>query len=49
MIGNVLTVTHSLSFMESRISPENYPEFRNFVNAALRAERLRLRVVKSGL
>jgi hypothetical protein len=43
---NILTATHSLSFTQSRIPPEKYPDFRDFVNAALRAERQRLRVVK---
>jgi hypothetical protein len=46
---NVLTVAHTLSFTQSRISPEKYPEFRDFVNAVLRAERQRLRVSKIAL
>jgi len=45
-IGNILTATHTLSFTQSRIPPEKYPEFRDFVNASLRTERQRLRVVK---
>jgi hypothetical protein len=44
--GNVLLATHTLSFIVSRIPPEKYPDFRDFVNAALRAERQRLRVQK---
>ena len=46
VIENVLIATHSLSFTQSRIPPEKYPEFRDFVNASLRAERQRLRLVK---
>jgi hypothetical protein len=45
--GNVLIATHTLSFTQSRIAPEKYPEFRDFVNASLRAERQRLRIVKT--
>ena len=44
---NVLVATQTLSFTHSRISPEQYPEFRDFVNAFLRVERQRLRVVKA--
>ena len=44
--GNVLLATQTLSFTVSRIPPEKYPDFRDFVNAALRAERQRLRVQK---
>src|SRR6266853_764262 len=44
--GNVLLATQILSFTVSRIPPEKYPEFRDFVNASLRAERQRLRVQK---
>jgi hypothetical protein len=43
--GNLLVVTHSLSFTMSRIPPEKYAEFRDFVNSASRAERVRLRAV----
>ena len=46
MSGNVLLATHTLSFTQSRISPEKYAEFRDFVNASLRVERQRLRVMK---
>jgi hypothetical protein len=45
--GNAFLVTDTLTFTLSRIPPEKYPDFRDFVNSALRAERLRLRVVKS--
>jgi Domain of Unknown Function with PDB structure (DUF3857)/Transglutaminase-like superfamily len=44
--GNVLLATQTLSFTVSRVPPEKYPEFRDFVNASLRAERQRLRVQK---
>ena len=44
--GNVLVASQILSFTVSRIPPEKYPGFRDFVNASLRAERQRLRVVK---
>jgi hypothetical protein len=43
---NVLIASQTLTFTQSRIPPEKYPEFRDFVNASLRAERQRLRVVK---
>ena len=45
--GNVLTAKEVLSFTKSRISPEEYPSFREFVNSWFRAEKARLRVVKS--
>lgn len=44
--GNVLFATQTLSFTQARISPEKYPAFRDFVNASLRTERQRLRVVR---
>jgi len=44
--GNVLLATQTLTFTVSRISPEKYPDFRDFINAAIRAERQRLRVLK---
>ena len=44
--GNILLATQTLSFTVSRIPPEKYPDFRDFVNASLRAERQRLRVQK---
>jgi len=45
--GNVLNAKEVLTFTKSRISPEEYPSFREFVNAWFRAERTRLRAVKS--
>lgn len=45
--GSAFLVTDTLTFGLSRIPPEKYPGFRDFVNSALRAERQRLRVVKS--
>jgi hypothetical protein len=44
--GNVLLATQTLSFTVSRIPPEKYLAFRDFVNASFRAERQRLRVQK---
>ena len=44
--GKALLATQTLSFTVSRIPPEKYPDFRDFVNASLRAERQRLRVQK---
>jgi hypothetical protein len=43
--GNVLTASENLSFSQGLIPPEKYMEFRDFVNASIRAERQRLRVV----
>ncbi|HTC64921.1 MAG TPA: DUF3858 domain-containing protein [Candidatus Saccharimonadales bacterium] len=43
--GNVLTALENLSFSQGLIQPEKYMEFRDFVNASIRAERQRLRVV----
>lgn len=43
--GNVLTASENLSFSQGLILPEKYMEFRDFVNASIRAERQRLRVV----
>ena len=45
--GNTLVATQRVSFAQSRISPEKYPEFRDFVNAYIRATRLRVRVVSA--
>ena len=45
MNGNVVTATQTISFLESRIPPEKYPGFRDFVNSYLRATRQRVRVV----
>jgi hypothetical protein len=47
MNGNVLLASENLSFSQGLISPEKYMEFRDFVNASIRAERQRLRVVTS--
>ena len=44
--GNVLLATQIFSFTVSRIPPEKYPDYRDFVNDSLRAERQRLRVQK---
>jgi hypothetical protein len=44
--GNALMATETLSFTQSRVEPDKYPAFRDFVNASIRAERQRLRVVK---
>lgn len=43
--GNALLATEKLTFTMSRIPPEKYGAFRDFVNSALRAERERLRVL----
>ena len=45
MSGNVLVATQTVSFTQSRILPDKYPDFRDFVNAYIRATRQRLRVV----
>ena len=47
MSGNVLVARQMVSFAQSRISPEKYPEFRDFVNTYIRATRQRLRVVSA--
>jgi hypothetical protein len=47
MDGNVLVATQMVSFEQSRISPQKYPDFRDFVNAYIRANRQRLRVVRA--
>jgi transglutaminase-like putative cysteine protease len=44
--GNVLHGTRIISYTQSRIPPEKYPAFREFVIGNLRLERLRLRVEK---
>lgn len=43
--GNALVVKNTLIFGMSRIPAEKYAEFRDFVNAVSRAERMRLRAV----
>ncbi len=45
--GSRVVATETLTFTVSRIPPEKYADFRGFVNSALRAERLRLRVAKN--
>ncbi len=45
MSGNALVAVQTVSFAQSRILPDKYPDFRNFVNAYIRATRQRLRVV----
>jgi Domain of Unknown Function with PDB structure (DUF3857)/Domain of Unknown Function with PDB structure (DUF3858)/Transglutaminase-like superfamily len=45
--GNILRVVQILSYSQSRISPEKYPAFREYVNGTLRLEKQRLRIVKS--
>jgi hypothetical protein len=47
MSGNVLVASQTLSFAQSRIPPDQYPDFRDFVNSYIRATRLRLRVVNA--
>jgi hypothetical protein len=47
MSGNVLVATQTVSFAQSRILPEKYPDFRDFVNAYIRATRQRLRVMNA--
>ena len=49
MNGNILLATENLSFSQSLIPPEKYMQFRDFVNASIRAERQRLRVVSAAL
>jgi hypothetical protein len=45
MSDNVLIATQTVSFAQSRILLDRYPDFRDFVNAYLRATRQRLRVM----
>ena len=47
MSGDALVATQSVSFTQSRILPDKYPDLRNFVNAYIRATRLRLRMVNA--
>jgi hypothetical protein len=42
--GNVLLAKQTQSFVLTRIPPEKYAKFRDFINASLRAESRRLRV-----
>ena len=45
--GSVLHATRTISYTQSRIPPEKYSAFREFVIENLRLEKLRLRMVKS--
>jgi hypothetical protein len=45
MSGSVLLATQTVSFAQSRILPEKYPGFRDFVNAYIRATRQQVRVI----
>jgi hypothetical protein len=45
--GNNLVASLTLSFTQSRISPEQYPAFRDFLNSCLRVEMQRIRIVKA--
>jgi hypothetical protein len=47
MNGNVLNASENLSFSQSLIPPEKYMDFRDFVNASIRAGRQRLRIVNA--
>jgi hypothetical protein len=47
MKGNVLQATKTITFTLTRIPPEKYPAFRDFVNSFLRMDRQRLRLVKN--
>jgi hypothetical protein len=47
MSGNVLVATQTVSFAQSRIPPEKYLDFRDFVNGYIRATRQRLRVMNA--
>jgi hypothetical protein len=45
--GDNLLATLTLTYAQSRIPPEQYAAFRDFLNACLRAEMQRIRVVKA--
>jgi hypothetical protein len=47
MSGDALVATQTVSFAESLIPPDKYSDFRDFVNAYIRATRQRLRVVNA--
>ena len=47
MSSGVLVASQTVSFSQSRISPEKYPDFRDFVNTYIRATRQRLRMVSA--
>ncbi len=46
---DALIATQRVSFTESRIPPEKYPAFRDFVNSYIRATHQRVRVVAASL
>jgi hypothetical protein len=45
--GNILVATQTVSFTQSRILPDKYANFRDFVNTYIRATRQRLRVMNA--
>jgi len=47
MNGGVLVASQTVSFSQNRIPLEKYPDFRDFVNAYIRATRQRLRMVSA--
>ncbi len=47
MSGNALLATQTVSFAQSRILPDKYPDFRDFVNTYIRASRQRIRVINA--
>ncbi len=46
MSGNAILAKQTFSFTQSRIPPEKYPAYREFMISCLRAERERLRISK---
>lgn len=47
MSGEALVATQTVSLVQSRIAPDKYPSFRDFVNSYLRATRQSVRVVSA--
>jgi hypothetical protein len=47
MNGDALVAMQMMSFAQSRIPPDKYPDFRDFVNTYIRATRQRVRVVNA--
>jgi hypothetical protein len=47
MSGNVLVAAQNVSFSQSRILPDKYADFRDFVNSYIRATRQRLRLMNA--
>jgi hypothetical protein len=45
--GNILVATQTVSFTQSRILPDKYANFRDFVNTYIRATRQRIRVMNA--